>query len=157
MYEENRSSGESSTTAGLRAECMSVACSVLWHGVVLSVVTRASEELVASIFTAARTSDLRHQYKTSMWKALPVLYFLYFRSMEPGSSVSIVSGYGLDDRSSIPAEVGDFSCSLCVQTDSGAHPASCPMGIGDPFPGGKEPPGCDADHSPPSTPEVKNE
>jgi hypothetical protein len=62
------------------------------------------------------------------------------RSKEPGSSVSIVSDYGLDDRAigvRSPAEAKDFSCSLCVQTGSGAHPASCPMGTGGPFPGGK--------------------
>jgi hypothetical protein len=51
-----------------------------------------------------------------------------------GSSGSIVSDYGLDDRAigvRSPAGEKDFSSSLCVQTDSGAHPASCP------FPGGK--------------------
>jgi len=42
----------------------------------------------------------------------------------------------------------DFSCILCVQTGSGAHPASCTMGTGGPFPGGKARPGRDADHSP---------
>jgi hypothetical protein len=31
----------------------------------------------------------------------------------------------------------DFSSNLCVQTGSGAHPASCTMGTGGPFPGGK--------------------
>jgi hypothetical protein len=71
-----------------------------------------------------------------------------------GSSGSIVSDYGLDDRvievrSPIGAE--DFSSSPCVQTSSEAHPASYPMGTGGPFPGGKARPGCDADHSPPSS------
>jgi hypothetical protein len=56
-----------------------------------------------------------------------------------------------------PTEAEDFSASLCVQTGSGAHPASCPMGIGGLFPGGKERPGRDADHSPPSSAEVENE
>jgi hypothetical protein len=37
-----------------------------------------------------------------------------------------------------------------VQTDPGAQPASCTMGIGS-FPGCKERPGCDADPSPPSS------
>jgi hypothetical protein len=58
---------------------------------------------------------------------------------EPGSSVSIVSGYGLDDRAievRSPAGEKDFSCDLCVQTGSEAHPASCTMGTGGPFPGG---------------------
>jgi hypothetical protein len=79
---------------------------------------------------------------------------------EPGSSVSIVSGYGLDDRTievRSPAEAKDFPSSLCVQTGSGAHPASCTMGTGGPFPGAKARPGRDADHSPPTDAEVENE
>jgi hypothetical protein len=44
-----------------------------------------------------------------------------------------------------------------VQIGSGAHPASCTMGTGGPFPGGKERPGRDADHSPPSSAQVVNE
>jgi hypothetical protein len=56
------------------------------------------------------------------------------------SSRSIVSDYGLDDRAigvRSPAGAKDFSSSLCVQTGSGAHPASCTMDTGGPFPGGK--------------------
>jgi hypothetical protein len=41
-----------------------------------------------------------------------------------------------------------FSSNLSVQTGSGAHPASCTMGTGIPFPGRKARPGRDADHSP---------
>jgi hypothetical protein len=73
----------------------------------------------------------------------------YWRSQ--GSSVSIVSGYGLDDRAmGVQSSTGskDFSSILCVQTGSGAHPASCTMGTEGPFPGGKERPMRDADHSP---------
>jgi hypothetical protein len=55
-----------------------------------------------------------------------------------------------------PAEAQYFSSSLCVRTSSGAHPASYPMGTGGPFPSGKARPGRDADHSPPSSVEVKN-
>jgi hypothetical protein len=76
------------------------------------------------------------------------------------SSGSIVSDYGLDDRAigiRSPAGEKDFSSSLCVQTGSGSHPASCTMGTGGPFPGGKARPGRDADHSPPSSAEVENE
>jgi hypothetical protein len=79
---------------------------------------------------------------------------------EPGSSGSIMSGYGLDDRAieaRSPAEATDFSSSLSVQTGSGAHPASCTMGTGRPFPGAKTRPGRDADHSPLSSAEVENE
>jgi hypothetical protein len=58
---------------------------------------------------------------------------------EAGSSVSTVSGYGLDDRMievRSPAEDKDFSSSLCVQTGSEAQPASCSMVTGGPFPKG---------------------
>jgi hypothetical protein len=70
-----------------------------------------------------------------------------------------VSDYGLDDRAigvRSPAEAKDFSSILCVQTGSGVHPASYPMGTGGPFPGGKARPGRDTDHSPPSIAEVVN-
>jgi hypothetical protein len=72
-----------------------------------------------------------------------------------GSSVSIVSDYGLDDRAigiRYPAGAKDFSSILCVQTGSGAHPASYPMGTGD-----KARPGRDADHSSPYSAEVVTE
>jgi hypothetical protein len=71
-----------------------------------------------------------------------------------------VSDYGLDDRAigvRSPAGAKDFSSILCVQTGSGAHPASCTMGTGGPFPVAKEQSGCDADHSPLSSVEVENE
>jgi hypothetical protein len=77
--------------------------------------------------------------------------------MSLGSSVSIVTDRGLNDRGSIPDEAEDCSSSLCVQTGSGAHPASCTMGTAGPFPGGKARPGRDVDHSPPSRAEVMYE
>jgi hypothetical protein len=40
---------------------------------------------------------------------------------------------------------------------SGAHPASYTVGTGGSFPGGKARPGRDADHSPHSSAEVKEE
>jgi hypothetical protein len=71
------------------------------------------------------------------------------------SSGSIVVDYGLDDREigvRSPAGTKDFSSILCVETGSGAHPASCPLGTG-----GKALPGRDADLSPPSSAEVGSE
>jgi hypothetical protein len=72
-----------------------------------------------------------------------------------------VSDYWLDDRAievqSPAEEKEDFSSSLCVQTSSEAHPASYPMGTGGPFSGAKARPGHDADRSPQSSAEVKNE
>jgi hypothetical protein len=80
-----------------------------------------------------------------------VSYYHFPFSREPCSSGSIVSDYGLDDRAiGVRSSPGaqDFSSSLCVQTGSGANPASCQMGTEGPFPGGKARPGRDADHSP---------
>jgi hypothetical protein len=79
---------------------------------------------------------------------------------EPGSSVSIVSGYGLDDLAigvRSPAEAKDFSSNLCVQTGSGAQPAYCTMGTRVLFPGTKARPGHHADHAPPFHAEIENE
>jgi hypothetical protein len=55
-------------------------------------------------------------------------------------SVGIALGYGLDDRGSrvrFPAGAGNFSLHYRVQNDSGAHPASYPMGSRGFFPGRK--------------------
>jgi hypothetical protein len=80
---------------------------------------------------------------------------------EPGSSVSVVSGYGLDkpgDLGSIPGR-GEriFPLSSCVQTGSGAHLAPCTMGTRASSPRAKARPGLDADHPPSSSAEVENE
>jgi hypothetical protein len=71
-----------------------------------------------------------------------------------------MSDYELDDRAievRSPTGADDFSSSPCVQKGFGAHPASYKMGTGGSFPGGKARPGRDADHSPPSSAEIKNE
>jgi hypothetical protein len=56
------------------------------------------------------------------------------------SSVGIALGYGLDDRGCkvlfLPGTV-NFSLHHRVQTGSGAHPASYPMGTRGSVPGGK--------------------
>jgi hypothetical protein len=80
----------------------------------------------------------------------------YFRRRD--SSVGIATDYGLDDRMSgvrIPAMAENFSVHHHVQNGSGIHPPSYPMGIGSSFPGVKRP-GREADHSPPTSVEVKN-
>jgi hypothetical protein len=56
------------------------------------------------------------------------------------SSVGIALGYGLDDRGSrvlYPAGAGNFSLHRRIENDSGAHPASYPMGTRGSFPGDK--------------------
>jgi hypothetical protein len=73
------------------------------------------------------------------------------------SSVGIALGYRLDDRGSrvrFPAGIGNFSLHHRVQNGSEAHPASYPMVPGTLSLGLKRlwP---EADHSPPSSAEVK--
>jgi hypothetical protein len=73
-------------------------------------------------------------------------------------SIGIALGYGLDDRCSrvrFSAGAGNFFLHHRVQNGSGAHPASYPMGTRGSSPRVKRP-GCEADHSPPSSAEVKN-
>jgi hypothetical protein len=72
-----------------------------------------------------------------------------------GSSVSIVSDYRLDYLATgvrSLAEAKYFFSSLCVQTSSGTHPASCPMDTG-----GKVRLGRDTDYSSPSGSKARNE
>jgi hypothetical protein len=80
------------------------------------------------------------------WKfqILPSVNFrmLQFHMMNSGSSVSTVSDYTLDNQGSIPSRV-------CIQTSSGAHPDSCPMGTRGLFPGGKARPQHDTTTHPP--------
>ena len=66
----------------------------------------------------------------------------------PGSSVGIVTGYGLDGPGIESRWGRDFSAP--VQTGPGAQPASCTM-VTESFPGVKSGPGRDADPSPPSS------
>jgi hypothetical protein len=72
---------------------------------------------------------------------------------EPGSSVSIVSvclrARRPGDQDSIPCRgERNFSLASSVQTGSEAHPASCAVGTGGPFPGAEARPGRDADTHP---------
>jgi hypothetical protein len=74
------------------------------------------------------------------------------------NSVGIALGYGLDDRGSrvwFPAGAGNFSLHHRFQNGHGAHPASYPMGTKGAFSLGVKRPGSEADHSPPSSAEVK--
>jgi hypothetical protein len=95
---------------------------------------------------------VRCVFWTIFFYRMPYYDLIYFTNVvEPCSSVSIVSGYGLDDQAievRSPPEARSFSCSFCVQTGSGAHPASFTMGTGDSLPGAEVRPGRDADHSP---------
>jgi hypothetical protein len=66
------------------------------------------------------------------------LYFFSVRLVE--TIIGIALGYGLEDRGSrvrFPAGAGNFSLNHRVQTGSGTHPASYPMGTRGSFLGGK--------------------
>jgi hypothetical protein len=69
---------------------------------------------------------------------LPLILPMHRHVLEArGISVSIVSGYGLDDGAihvRSPAEAKDLPCSLSVQTGSETHPVYCTIGTGGPFP-----------------------
>jgi hypothetical protein len=73
------------------------------------------------------------------------------------SSICITLGYGPEDRGSrvrFPAGAGNFSLHHRIQNGSGAHPTSYPMGTRGSFLWVKQP-GREADHSLPSSAEVK--
>jgi hypothetical protein len=79
---------------------------------------------------------------------------------EPGSSVNIVSGYGLDDRTIevlSPAEATGFFLYLLCPDRLWGPPSLLYNGYVGPFPGAKARPGSDADHSLPSSAEVESE
>jgi hypothetical protein len=83
-----------------------------------------------------------------------MLYYIIYCNyyiLKAGVAQSVVSGYRLGDQATgvRSPEAKDFSSSHCIQTSSEDDPASYPVGPGGPFPGGKERPGREEDHSPP--------
>jgi hypothetical protein len=106
----------------------------------------------------SKSSQEKHRSPRSA-RCLPTVALRALRYYLIIQSVSRVSDYELDDRViEVRSPIwADFFSSPCVQTGSGAHPASYTMGTRGSFPGGKAWPKRDADHSPPSSAEVKNE
>jgi hypothetical protein len=100
----------------------------------------------------------RRIYKvTGNGEKLTIKSFIICILRSRDSSVDIALGYELDDRGSrvrFPSGAGNFSLHHRVQNGSGAHPASYPMGTRGSFTGGKAA-GVEADHSSPSSAEVK--
>jgi hypothetical protein len=115
-----------------------------------------SERSLLTAWAMARTyvgccssiSTYKINYKTKLNSYIATVMLLLRSRVSSGS---IVSDYGLHDRAigvRSPAGAKNFSSILCVQTGSGAHPASCTMGTGGHFPGCRARPGRDADKSP---------
>jgi hypothetical protein len=82
-----------------------------------------------------------------------VFNFIVFSSMPIQISFK---RYGLGDRSSVPDsdDDGTFSFQFRVQTGSGTHPVSHPMGAGRGLTPGTKRLGREAGHLPPSNSEV---
>jgi hypothetical protein len=114
---------------------------------------RVLQFLHISKYTLPRLLTVAGTFLKSEWS----FTFHPSRSKSRDSSVGIALGYGLDDRGSrvrFPEGAGNFFLHYRVQNGSGAHLASYPMGTRGSFPGGKAA-GVEADHSPPSSAEVK--
>jgi hypothetical protein len=102
---------------------------------------------------AFKVTDIFHAMLASL--STIIVYILFDIGAGVAQSVQCLAmDWTIQVRSS--AEAKDFSSNLCVQTNSQAHPVSCPMGTRGPFLGGKVQPGRDADYSPPSSAEVVN-
>jgi hypothetical protein len=80
-----------------------------------------------------------------------IIIIMYTYARGPGSSVGIVTGYGLD----VPGIESRWGETFRTRPDRLWDPASCTMGTGS-FPGVKRP-GRGADHPPPPSSEVENE
>jgi hypothetical protein len=83
-------------------------------------------------------------------------YFVCVQTADEAAVAQSVQCLTTDWKTGIRSPTDDSSSSLYVQTGFEAYPASYTMGTGGPFPGGKAQPERDADHSHPSSAEVKN-
>jgi hypothetical protein len=89
--------------------------------------------------------------------SFPTKFLYTFLVESRDSSVGIALGHGMDDRGSrvrFQTGAGNFSFHHRIQTGFGAHSASYLMATRGSFLGVKRP-GREADHSPPSSAEVK--
>jgi hypothetical protein len=108
--------------------CKECVWKLLWYKLHLS-------SLANYILAISKVQENEERLELECFKSV-IMHYLRSR----GSSISIVSDCGQDDRVigvRSPAGTKDFSSNLCVQTISEAHPSSCTMGTGGPFPGAK--------------------
>jgi hypothetical protein len=116
------------------------------------------------VSTAVKSFEVQvHAFLTStlhvgewcIWNTLQNYITNFIKSRD--SSVGIALGYGMDDRGSrvrFSAGAGNFSLHHRIKNDSGALPTSYPRGTRW-FSLGVKRAGREADHSPPSSAEVK--
>jgi hypothetical protein len=106
-------------------------------------------------------SEQGRTQKMWIWIGHNIFNFILLQKVacEPRSSVSIVCGYGLDDQAFkvwSPSEVKGFFLYLLCPDQLWGPLSLLYNGYGGPFPRAKTQPGCDANHSPPSSANVEN-
>jgi hypothetical protein len=100
-------------------------CYKMWH---LNMSSQQSN--ITMIYWQQMTSSKLGLVIDSMYIGTPIIWHMLQLHRSQGSSVSIVSDYGLGSRGSSLAGAKDFSSSPCIQTSSGTHPAPYPIGTG---------------------------
>jgi hypothetical protein len=108
------------------------------------------------LYQPPRTEEIHEEAKNS--RSPLQIFEQHTVQMSRDSAVGIATALragrpGVEEYESRQGQ--DFSPLYVVQTGSGAHPASYPMGVGGSFPEDKRQ-GREADHSPPTSAEVKN-
>jgi hypothetical protein len=135
---------------GVAAVTVAAAAVVVVVVVVVAAATVASAVVAAAVVVAVVVAVTVVVVVTAAAAAAVVVVVVVSRDI----SVGIVTGYELDERVSIPAGAREFAVFHSVQT--GCHPPSFLYSMyGGSFPGLKRL-GSDADHSHPSSVDVKN-
>jgi hypothetical protein len=104
-----------------------------------------SRQKLQGLYVFKETNRIAALYISELWKKYALRSFSCYSSSNPRTTTLYESrdswvGIGLDDRGSrvrFPAGAGNFFLHHRVQTGSGTHPASYPMGISGSSPGGK--------------------
>jgi hypothetical protein len=108
-------------------------CTICCH---ISYLPHTSQNLVTGPYPKL-VQSISHFHKFCLW--IYLIIFLLYPPVSRDSAVGIATGCGLDDQGvgfHVPTGQA-FSLLYVVQTSSGAHPASYPMGTRAFFPGGK--------------------
>jgi hypothetical protein len=110
----------------------------LWSAIKLIIITNEAYRKKHKTLISVKTLNSHVRNTSICTHVIIVKQSSAIAYMSRVSSGSVVSGYGLDDRAigvRSPAGEKDSSSSLCVQTGSVAHSASCTKVPGDLYPG----------------------